>query len=68
MIKLKQINGETVVVNGEMITYVRARPDTVITLSNGDKLMVEETPDQVIDKVIEYKQKIIQGRIKKEES
>jgi len=68
VIKLKQINGETVVVNGEMITYVRARPDTVITLSNGDKLMVEETPDQVIDKVIEYKQKIIQGRIKKEES
>ncbi len=66
MIKLKQLNGEEVVVNAEMITFIHAHPDTVITLSNGDKLMVEESMDEVIRQVIQYKKKI-SGNIQKEE-
>jgi len=60
MIKLKQINGELIVVNADLITYIQANPNTLITLTNGDKLAVEESVDEVIDKVIEYKRKIQQ--------
>lgn len=66
MIKLKQLNGEPVVVNAEMITFIHAHPDTVITLSNGDKLMVVESMDEVIERVTQYKKKI-SGGIQKEE-
>ncbi len=68
MIKLKQINGELIVVNAELISYVQAHPNTVITLTNGDKLIVEETVDEVIDKVIEYRRKIAAMGVKEGEN
>ncbi|MBD3246355.1 MAG: endoflagellar protein [Candidatus Omnitrophica bacterium] len=61
MIKLTQVNGELIVINSDLISFVRAHPHTVVTLTNGDKLMVEETPDEVIQKVIRFKRNIYQN-------
>ena len=68
MIKLKQLNGDPVVVNADLISYIHAHPDTVITLTNGDKLMVEESVDEIIERVTEYKKKIMKVLIEKEET
>lgn len=68
MIKLKQINGEQIIINADLITYIHAHPDTVIALTNGDKLMVEESVDEVIERVMEYKRKVMQVAIEKEET
>ncbi|MCM8823452.1 MAG: flagellar FlbD family protein [Candidatus Omnitrophica bacterium] len=66
MIKLFQMNGEMVVVNAELISYIKAQPNTVLTLTNGDKIVVKETVDEVIDKIIEYRKKINKPIIEKE--
>ncbi|MCM8773669.1 MAG: flagellar FlbD family protein [Candidatus Omnitrophica bacterium] len=66
MIKLFQMNGEMVVVNAELISYIKAQPNTVLTLTNGDKLVVKETVDEVIDKIIEYRKKINKPIIEEE--
>ncbi|MEZ0537773.1 flagellar FlbD family protein [Caldicellulosiruptoraceae bacterium PP1] len=58
MIKLKRINDKEFVVNAEFIQFIESTPDTVITLNNGLKLVVKETVDEVINKVIEYKRMI----------
>ena len=55
MIKLTRLNGEEVVINGDLIEIVDANPDTVITLINEHKFVVREKIDEVIEKVIEYK-------------
>jgi len=68
VIKLKQINGEQIIINADLITYIHAHPDTVIALTNGDKLMVEESVDEVIERVMEYKRKVMQVAIEKEET
>jgi flagellar protein FlbD len=43
------------VINAELIETVEATPNTVITLTTGHKHIVQETQDEVIRKVIEYK-------------
>lgn len=58
MIKLNRINGKEVVINSELIEILEATPDTVITLTTGKKYIVEESVDDVINKVVDFKKKI----------
>jgi len=54
MIKVVRLNGRELVVNAELIQFVESTPDTVITLSTREKILVKEPVDEVIDKVINY--------------
>jgi flagellar protein FlbD len=54
MIKLTRLNGKEFVLNAEMIQFVESTPDTVITLTNREKIVVKESVDMVIKKVIEF--------------
>jgi len=60
MIKLTRFDKTQFVVNVDIIQYLEATPDTILTLSTGDKLMVRETVDEVIEKVIEFKRAVYQ--------
>lgn len=54
MIKLTRLNGDEVVVNAEMIRFVESRPDTFVTLTTNDRLIVRETVPEVIKRTIAY--------------
>jgi len=58
MIKLTRLNNEIFVLNSDHIENIESTPDTVITLSNGKKIVVSESIDLVINKVINYKKRI----------
>lgn len=55
MVKLSRINGAEVTVNAELIETIEATPDTIVSLSSGKKLMVVDSVDQVIEKVMAYR-------------
>ncbi|MCF6466307.1 flagellar FlbD family protein [Clostridium sp. Cult2] len=67
MIKVKRLNGKEFVVNSDLIQFVEETPDTVITLTTGQKVVVVESVDQIIDKVISYKAKLIEYQRRAEE-
>jgi len=54
MIKLTRLDGEAFILNADLIKYVEQRPDTFITLTSGDRIVVGETPDEVLERTIEY--------------
>ena len=54
MIQLTRLNDRPLVVNADLIKYVEETPDTLVTLANGDRLMVKETTEEVVRKVIEF--------------
>jgi flagellar protein FlbD len=56
MIRLTRFGGEPFLLNAELIQYVEARPDTFITLANGERLIVTETMDEVLRRVMVYQQ------------
>ena len=61
MIRLTRLNGQQITVNSDLIKFVESNPDTVITLVNGDKILVHESADQVVARVIEFRRAVITG-------
>ncbi|HOI56433.1 MAG TPA: flagellar FlbD family protein [Phycisphaerae bacterium] len=54
MIRVTRLGGKELVVNAEMIRFVEATPDTILSLTNGEKIIVQESVDEVIRRCIEY--------------
>lgn len=59
MIKVTRLNGQEIVVNADLIEYLEASPDTIIALTTGKKIMVRESVDEVIEKIIEYRKRCL---------
>ena len=54
MVRLTHRDGRPFIVNAELIKFVEETPDTVITLRDDQKLLVKESADMVVERVIEY--------------
>ena len=61
MIRLTRLNSQQITVNSDLIKFVESNPDTVITLISGDKILVHESADEVIARVIEFRRAVITG-------
>ncbi len=59
MIQLTRLNGNLMVVNSDLIKYAEASPDTVLTLINGEKLMVLEECGEVVERVVAYRARLL---------
>ena len=58
MIFLTRLNDKQVVVNAELIKMIESTPDTLITLTSGDHMMVRESVTDVVAKAIDYAREI----------
>lgn len=58
MIRLTRLNNRSLVVNSELIKFIENAPDTVITLVTGEKIVVRETAEEVIAKVLQYRREL----------
>ena len=58
MIKLTKLNDEEFVINSNQIESIEQIPETKIVLMNKDFYIVQETTDEIIDKIIEFHAKI----------
>ncbi|MCA9230396.1 MAG: flagellar FlbD family protein [Planctomycetales bacterium] len=54
MIRLTRLDGEDFILNADLIKYVEHRPDTFITLTSNDRIVVAESPEEVLQKAMEY--------------
>ena len=59
MIRLTKLNKTPFVINCELIKFIENAPDTVITLTTGDKVVVRESMEEVIDKVAEFRRSLM---------
>lgn len=56
MIQLTRLDGNKFVLNADLICYIEALPDTYVTLTNGERLTVRETIDEVVRRAVAYQQ------------
>ena len=61
MIFLTRFDGSEFVVNSDLIVTVEKIPDTVVTLTTGDRLMVRETVEQIVERAAAFRQRVLQG-------
>lgn len=59
MIEVTRLNGNPMHVNSDLIKSAEASPDTVLTLIHGDKLMVRESPAEIVEKIIAYRARLL---------
>jgi flagellar protein FlbD len=62
MIKLTRLSRASVILNSDLIEHIEETPDTLITLTSGQKLMVLESAEDIVSKVIEFRSALV-GRL-----
>ena len=58
MIPLTRINGKQLFLNSDLIEHLEVTPDTVVSLTNGQKFVVLETAEEVVRRVVEFRRNI----------
>jgi flagellar protein FlbD len=59
MIELTRLNGNPMVLNSDLIKTAEASPDTMLTLINGEKLIVRENCAEVMERVLAYRARLL---------
>lgn len=58
MIELTRIDGTVFYINPDLIELVESTHDTHVTLTNGHRYVCSENPDQIVDRIAEFRRKI----------
>jgi flagellar protein FlbD len=61
MIHLTRINRVPLVLNSDLIEHIEATPDTVVSLISGQKIRVLESPETIVDRVIQFRSAVAGG-------
>jgi flagellar protein FlbD len=61
MIAVTLFDGSSILLNEDLIETIEQTPDTVLSLVNGHKLMVRDDPDQLVERVIEFRRVVAGG-------
>jgi flagellar protein FlbD len=61
MIQLTRLNRVPIILNSDLIEHIEVTPDTVITLTNGQRYMVLESAGEVVEKVISFRRAIVKS-------
>ncbi|MCU1274332.1 MAG: flagellar FlbD family protein [Bryobacterales bacterium] len=61
MIQLTRLNHVPLVLNSDLIEHMEVTPDTVVTLTTGQKIVVLESAEEVVERIIRFRRSIISG-------
>jgi len=59
MIRVTRLDGSELYVNSELIEFLESTPDTVLSLTDGRKLVVKEAPEEIVRRVIAFKRQVL---------
>jgi len=59
MVELTRLNGNPMLLNSDLIKTAEASPDTMLTLTNGEKLIVRESLGEVLERVLRYRARLL---------
>jgi flagellar protein FlbD len=60
MIRLTRLNRALMVLNSDLIEHIDVTPDTVITLTTGQILRVRESADEVVERIVEFRRRVLE--------
>jgi flagellar protein FlbD len=63
MIAVTRLNNTPIIVNSDLIVFIEETPDTIITLLNGEKLVIKEKVGEVLKRVLDFRRSIFNSSI-----
>ncbi|MCL2084223.1 MAG: flagellar FlbD family protein [Oscillospiraceae bacterium] len=61
MIKASRLNGKEFYINPDLIEFIEHTPDTVLTMTTGKKVVVEESSEELYSRIVRHKQEVFLG-------
>jgi flagellar protein FlbD len=62
MIRITRLNHTPLILNSDLIEHIEMTPDTVIALTSGQKYMVLETSEEIVERVVSYRQSLLRNQ------
>jgi flagellar protein FlbD len=62
MIRITRLNHTPMILNSDLIEHIEMTPDTVIALTSGQKYMVLETTEEIIERVVSFRQSLVRNQ------
>ena len=59
MICLTRLNKQPLIVNSDLIEFIENAPDTVLTLVTGEKLVVLETAEEILEMIVRFRRRLL---------
>ncbi len=61
MIRVTRLDGTPIVVNADLVQWIEETPDTMLTLTTGERLLVKESADEIVRRALEFKRAAAAG-------
>ncbi|MBQ3798685.1 MAG: flagellar FlbD family protein [Treponema sp.] len=58
MVEVTRLDGKRYWINPHQVEYMEETPDLTLTMLSGKKVVVRESPEEVIDRIVSYRRKI----------
>jgi flagellar protein FlbD len=58
MVHLTRLNQTPFFLNSDLIEHIQTTPDTLITLTNGHHIIVRETPEEIISRIVGFRRRV----------
>jgi len=62
MILVTRLDGREIAVNSDLVATVERTPDTLLTLTSGARILVREPLEEVVDRIVAFRRRIVDGR------
>jgi len=63
MIKVTDLGDRVKYINADLIERIEANHDTMVFLVNGHSLVVKETPEELLEKVVSFKSRCLESAV-----
>ncbi|MEL3909140.1 MAG: flagellar FlbD family protein [Treponemataceae bacterium] len=58
MIEVTRLNGKSYWLNPHLIESIESKPDVTIKLISGNTVIVKNSPEEIIQKIVDYRKRI----------
>ena len=58
MIAVTRLDGRPLLLNDDLIESIELTPDTMVSLTSGNTMMLRDTPDQLVQRIVEFRREI----------
>jgi len=59
MVSITKLNEQEMIINCDLIELIESTPDTTLTMTTGRKIIIKESVDTVMEKIVAYKKRLI---------
>ena len=55
MIEVERVNGNKMLINPDLIKFIETTPDTVVTFTDGEKIMLRTRPNEIVRLIVDFR-------------